>query len=130
MFLQPIAINVFVYFGIVVSEGELHVAMKRLGEHDVYAFIYSHGLEYKRIGNSEKSNRFIVGKEIRAEYSFSYMKLDVSDGLSLCDNNNTPFDIRLSDNEELEVKQKLYQTGFLGLSNYYLAFNYDKNEKK
>ena len=126
MFIQPIAINVFVYYGIIISEGELKTIMKRQGMNDVYAFVYSNKLQYKKMGNASKGNQYVIGKEIYSCYGFNYMNLQ--DGVKLTDKNNLPFTVKLSMEEEFEVKEKLYKPGFFNIADYYLVFNYDKNE--
>ena len=128
MLMQPISINLFVYYGIIVSDGELQTIMKRHESKDMYLFIYGHKLEYKCLGNSKRGSRYVIGKEIYAKYAFDYMNLSTSEGLKFCDENDVPFETKLSAEQEFKVKQKLHALGFFNIANYHLVFNFDKNK--
>jgi hypothetical protein len=65
MFFKPVECNEFIFYGIFVSIGEVSTAMKRFHyKGDMYSFIYSHGLEYMRVGDDERANEFVIGKKL------------------------------------------------------------------
>ena len=130
MFRKPIQCNCFIYFGVIVSEGELKTAMKRMHKNDdVYAFIFGNGLQFQRIGNSKKSSKFIIGKEIYNQYAFTSMKLnfDENNQLELLHNNGIPINIQLDKDTQQEITKKIYALGFFNLTGYHMIHNYETN---
>ena len=130
MFRKPIQCNCFIYFGIIVSEGEIKTAMKRLHKNDdIYAFIFGNNLQFQRIGNSKKSSKYVIGKELFGQYAFTQMKMDFDENnnLKLVQANGTPINILLSPEEKKQVTKTIYSLGFFNLTGYYLFHNYEIN---
>jgi len=130
LFLKPVQCNCFIYFGVIVSEGEIKSAMKRLKHKsdDIYGFVFSKGLQFQRIGNSKKSARFVIGKEIFDWYAFTQMELSFdNDNINLLNRSGNPINVRLSQKEQHDITMKISALGFYNLTNYYMIHNYEIN---
>ena len=130
MFRKPVQCNCFVYYGIIASEGEVTSAMRRMKvKLSIDDFIHQQGLDYRRIGNAEKSAKFVIGRELYEQKAFTHMKLDVNDNSAVMyHNTGIPIKVSLSVKEKYDISNKIYKIGFFNLTEYYLVHNYEFNE--
>ena len=129
MFFKPVECNASIFYGIFVSIGEIQSAMKRFKfKGDIYSFIYSNGIEYVSVGDNKLSQEFLIGKKIDFYHNFLAVKLKFGeDGMYLQHLDGQIPNIKMSDFEEVELKKKLFQMGFMNNLDYYMVHNYKSN---
>lgn len=133
MFKKQIQCNCFVYYGIFTTVGEIERAMKRFKHNgDVYTYVFSSGLEYKRVGSDKNSNELIVGLPLDQKQNFIAMKInkDQNNDIILQHKDGSNIKTKLTYEEENEINKKIYKLGFFGKPEYYIFHNYTFNEIK
>lgn len=132
MFLKPIEVDVFIYYGIFVGQGEVdHVLKRNQQKGNMYEFIYGQSLEYMRVGDSKKSKEYVIGKQIDLCRNFSAIRMhyDMNGKLTMAHMNRTKIEPKLSKETEMGIKEKLFKIGFLVEPDYYLFHSYTVNRK-
>lgn len=128
MFKKPTQCNLIIFYGIMTNIGEISSTMKRFNvKTDFYSYVYSHNLQYRKIGNSETSNEYALGKIIKVYSPFISLKLKFLSSMELLEMDNSNIQIKLSREEETRVSTTLYKMGFLSLSQYYVTHNFQYN---
>ena len=120
--------DMFVFFGAIVSVGELAAATARFATTEgVYGLVYGAGLEYRRVGNSKTSRECVVGVELHHESSFTAFKVvhDVNDVPSLATRAGAPLLTKLETITENEVRRKLQSIGILKKPEYFVLQSYN-----
>ena len=126
-FYKPVESELFAFYGIFVSMGEISMAMKRTKFNgDIYSFFSSHGVDYMRAENVIRSNEFVVGKRLVFIPNFVKTQFTFAEDGSL---KFSDFNInKLKESEELEVRKKTFEMGFFADTRYYLIQNYKSNK--
>jgi len=102
--------------------------LKKLKDDDFYFLITEFGLEYTKIGDTKRSNNYIVGKRIHSYDNTTVMKLVFTDNqMKFQYMNGTTPDIKLDKKEEMEINNKLLKLGFFSNADYYLVNTYKSN---
>lgn len=129
MFFKPVECNEFIFYGIFVSIGEVSTAMKRFHyKGDMYSFIYSHGLEYMRVGDDERANEFVIGKKLDFYHNFLAVKLKFDEnGMYMQHLDGKKIEVKLSEKEEVDLKKQIFELGFFSNLQYYMIHSYKAN---
>lgn len=130
--MAPVTVNCFLYYGVIVSIGEVHTAMKRVvNNDDMYAFIYGHGLAFKRIGDAMTGASLVIGQELFAQAKWTGIRFYAdADGLPAVSSlNGTKIKAHLTLNEERDITRKLCELGFVRAPGYILTHNYDLRKR-
>lgn len=127
-FVKKVQVNCFLYFGVLVSIGEVHTAMHRVVNKDdeIYTFVYSKGLNFKRVGDAAKGATLLIGRELFVQDGWTGIRLFTSaDGRTTVRSlSGAPVDTNLGDLGEADVTRRLAQLGLVRTPAYILAHNY------
>lgn len=130
----PVTVNCFLYYGVIVSIGEVHTAMKRVvtNDKDLYDFVYGHGLAFKRIGDEMTGASLVIGRELFAQAKWTGIRFHGNaDGVPTVSSlNGTTVKAHLTLNEERDVTRKLCELGFVRAPGYILTHNYTMTKKR
>lgn len=131
-FVKKVQVNCFLYFGVLVSIGEVHTAMHRVVNQDdeIYTFVYSKGLAFKRVGDARAGATLLVGRELFVQDSWTGIRLFTSaEGYTTVRSlNGALVNTKLGDLEEADVTRRLAQLGLVRTPAYILAHNYVEHD--
>jgi hypothetical protein len=121
-------VNCFLYFGVLVSIGEVHTAAKKvINGDDLYEFIYGHGLAFKRVGDAATGASLVVGRELFAQPRWTGVRVfTTADGQAeISSLNGTRVQTKLPPLEEAAVTKKLGALGLVRTPGYLLVQNHE-----
>lgn len=113
----------FYYYGCVLPLAEITSLMVQYKKNDPYCFILDQGLQYRRVGEVEKTYRIVIGKEIALFTDKNPYHLD----------KNNPYtemyqdDIhtyRIKKKDKMDIANKLLLVGCYNIPKYYATYNY------
>ena len=121
-------VELYVYYGTLTTESEVTSFMKQIGYKDhLYTFIMEKGIKYRKVGDVKNSREIVIGKEITGNFNTFIVRLDAINNVPriLPQLGSQGSLVKISEEEEKEVKKKLYQAGVYAEPQYYLFINYE-----
>jgi hypothetical protein len=97
--------------------------MAKYGETDMYAFIMSRGLMYRKIGN-QNNYQIVAGQELLWEGNGYFMfTIDDEGEIHLETRDGSQTEVLKA--QEKDIQQKLFSIGAMGQPKYYVITNYE-----
>lgn len=117
-------INLFVYYGAVITQEEIYKNMAKYGETDMYSFIMSRGLTYRQIGK-DNNYQIIAGKELFWDYKDGFFMFTIDEEGEIHIESKDGSQREVLKAQEKEVQTKLIQIGAMSQPKYYVSTNYE-----